>query len=99
MILSAANLKEVAFGVGAGLTIAAGFLGPGATVVAALIYTLIACAGVITVVATYWMAADRVGGALDQARDWLVANNKVIVAAVLLVIGAILLGEGLRGLA
>lgn len=98
VILSAVNVKEVAFGVGAGLTIGAGHLGPGAAAVVALLYALLACAGVIAIVLAYWIAADRVGPALERVRDWLVANNKIIIAGVLLVIGAVLMGEGLRAL-
>lgn len=98
IILSAVNVKEVAFGVGAGLTIAAGRPGPGAAVVVALCYAVLACVGVIAVVVCYLVAADRVGPALERVRGWLVANNKIIIAGVLLVIGAILMGEGLRAL-
>ena len=98
VILSTVNVKEVAFGIGAGLTIGAGHLGPGAVVVVALLYAVLACAGVIAIVVSYLVAADRVGPALERVRDWLVANNKIIIAAVLLVIGAILVGEGLRAL-
>lgn len=64
----------------------------------ALLYALLACAGVIVIVLAYWIAADRVGPALERVRDWLVANNKIIIAGVLLVIGAVLMGEGLRAL-
>lgn len=98
IILSVANVKEVAFGVGAGLTIAAGGLGPAATTVTAVLYATLACAAVIAVVVLAWLAPDRVGPALDRVRDWLVANSKIVIAAVLLVIGAILVGEGLRTL-
>lgn len=98
VVLSTVNVKEVAFGIGAGLTIGGGHLGPGGVVVAALLYAAIACGGVIVIVVSYLAAATRVGPALERARDWLVANNKIIIAGVLLVIGAILAGEALRAL-
>lgn len=98
VILSTVNVKEVAFGVGAGLTIGTGHLGPGGAVAVTLLYAALACVGVIAIVVSYLVAADRVGPALERIRDWLVANNKIVIAGVLLVIGAILAGEGLRAL-
>lgn len=98
VILSLANVKELAFGVGAGLTIAAGDLGAGPTVVATLVYTAISCAALIVAVVAFWVAEDRVSGPLDAARGWLVRNNKVIIGGVLLVIGSILVGEGVASL-
>lgn len=98
VILSAVNVKELAFGLGAGLTIAAGDLAAGATTVTSLVYAMLACSGLIAVVAAFWMGGSRVGGPLGVARDWLVRNHKVVVAGVLLVVGSILVGEGLRAL-
>lgn len=98
VILSTVNVKEIAFGAGAGLTIGAGHLGPGGIVAVALLYAATACVGVIAVVASYLVAADRVGPVLERIRNWLVSNSKIVIAGVLLVIGAILAGEGLRAL-
>lgn len=98
VILSIVNVKEIAFGVGAGLTIGTGRLGPGGVVAVVLLYAALACGGVIGIVVSYLVAADRVGPALERVRDWLVANNKIVIAGVLLVIGTILAGEGLRAL-
>lgn len=98
VIVSAANVKELAFGLGAGLTIAAADPSVGATVALAVVYALMACAALLAVVVMFWFAADRVGESLDRARNWLVRNNKVIVAVVLLVIGALLVGGGVSAL-
>lgn len=98
-LVSAVNPKEIAFGVGAGLTIAAADRGIGEIVVAASLYAVIACLAIIAVVAAVWIAQERVAVPLDHAYHWLVRNYAVVVGAVLLIIGAILVGEGISALA
>lgn len=98
VILSAANIKELAFGIGAGVTIGSAAIGIGPTIAAAAIYAILACMGVILAVGAFWVAADRVREPLDRARTWLISNNTVILGAVLLIIGAMLIGHGLSAL-
>lgn len=98
VLLSAANLKELALGLGAGLTVASEDLAPGAVVGVAVAYAVLACLGTIVAVAAFWLAEDRVSRPLDRARVWLVRNSVVLVAIVLLVIGAVLAGGGVRDL-
>ncbi|MET0854874.1 MAG: GAP family protein, partial [Microterricola sp.] len=95
ILLSAANPKELAFGVGAGLTIASAHLGPAGIVVASLGYAVLACIVLIVAVVGCWLAEERVGPALDAVRTWLVQNYAVVVALVLLLIGIVLIGESL----
>lgn len=98
VLLSAVNVKELAFGAGAGLTIAAADIGAGATVVVAVGYAVVACLASVVAVAAFWFAEDRVSRPLDRTRVWLARNSTVLVALVLLVIGAVLVGEGLQDL-
>lgn len=95
ILLSAANPKELAFGVGAGLTIASADLGTGGIVVASVGYAVLACLVLIVAVVGCWLAEDRMGGALDAVRAWLVQNYAVVVAIVLALIGVVLIGESL----
>jgi hypothetical protein len=44
------------------------------------------------------LAGDRVQPSLDRAKAWLSANNTVVMAVLLLVIGVTLIGKGLGGL-
>jgi threonine/homoserine/homoserine lactone efflux protein len=99
VVLSVANVKELAFGVGAGLTIATSELEAGAAVGAAVVYSLLACLSSIVAVVAVWFFVDRVSGPLDQARAWLARNSTFLIALVLLVIGAVLVAEGVRDLA
>lgn len=98
LLLSAVNLKELAFGIGAGLTIASADLAAGPTILIVVLYALIACLALIVVVVAFLSAEQRVRGPLDSARGWLVRNNSVLIAGVLLIIGAILVGEGVSSL-
>lgn len=66
--------------------------------VAILVFTLI---GVSMIAAP--VVIDRAAGkweqpVLDKAKAWLAQNNAVVTAALLLVIGAVLIGEGISGL-
>lgn len=96
--LTVLNLKELTFGIGAGLTIGSAEIGIGASVLVAALYSAIACAGVILAVIASWSGQARVQSELDNARTWLVRNNAVIVGAVLLIVGAILIGSGIGNL-
>lgn len=98
LLLSVANVKELAFGFGAGLTMASADLAVGPTILIAVLYALVACLALLVVIVAFLVAEQRVRGPLDSARGWLVRNNSVLIAGVLLIIGAILLGEGVSSL-
>jgi len=98
VVLSIVNPKELAFGVGSGLTIGNAGLAPGPTVVVCLIYAAIATASVIFPVVTFLAAGDRVISSLESARAFLIRNFAVIASIVLLVIGALLVGGGITKL-
>lgn len=95
ILLSAANPKELAFGVGAGLTIASVNLGTAGILGASFGYAVLACLVLIVAVVACWLAEERVGPALDAVRAWLVQNYAVVVAIVLVLIGVVLIGESL----
>ncbi|MFQ6230050.1 hypothetical protein [Nocardia sp. NPDC002869] len=57
-----------------------------------------AVAAQIVAVVGYAVAADRLRGVPDRSRAWLEANNHVVMAMMLLVMGAVVLGKGIGGL-
>lgn len=65
---------------------------------AVVVFTVLAAASVLGVVVGYTLAADRLRGALDRGRVWLEDNNHVVMAMMLLVMGAVVLGKGIGGL-
>lgn len=97
-LLSAVNPKNLLLCVSAGVAIGTSGIGGASQVIAVLVFTVIAAASVLVVVIGYLVAAERLREPLDRARRWLQANNHVVMAIVLLVMGAVVLGKGIGGL-
>jgi hypothetical protein len=64
----------------AGLTV-------GQTTVVISIFVLLAASRVVVPVLGYLIASARLAGPVDKLREWLVDNNALIIAVLLLVIG------------
>ncbi|WP_327147264.1 GAP family protein [Nocardia sp. NBC_01329] len=96
--LAAVNPKNLLLCVSAGVAVGASGVGVGAQIVAVAVFTVLAAASVLGVVIGYAVAADRLRGGLERARGWLEANNHVVMAIVLLVMGAVVLGKGIGSL-
>lgn len=94
-VASAVNPKNLVLSLGAGTTIGAAHLSGGGDLVAVAVYTLIAASTVTVPVIGYLAARDRMAGPLDSLRAWLEQNNATLMTVVLLVIGVVLLGEGI----
>lgn len=92
--LSAANPKNLLFGVSAGTTIGAQSLTPGEQSLTIAIYTLIAASTVLVPVFIHLIAANRATPRLAILRMWLMQNNATIVAVLLLINGVTLIGKG-----
>jgi threonine/homoserine/homoserine lactone efflux protein len=97
-VLTVANPKEIAFAAGAGLTIGGAFLPVTQQVVLGGVFVVLACLSVGIPVVAVALAGERAMPTLRAARTWLVRNNAVLMAVVLLVIGAMVLGSGISGL-
>jgi threonine/homoserine/homoserine lactone efflux protein len=97
-LVTAANPKELIFGIAAGVVIGSSTLPLGTVAAAALLYTGIATITVVGPVVAYLIIGTPVRGALDPVRTWLVRYYNVIIAVVLVIIGAVMIGKGLAGL-
>lgn len=95
-MLTLANPKELAFAFGAGLMV--GGLSAGRALAAALAFAAVAALGVAVPVGAMLLAGDRARDRLGGVRDWLLRNQAVAVAVVLLLIGAMLIGSGIEAL-
>jgi threonine/homoserine/homoserine lactone efflux protein len=98
LVLTVANPKEIAFAAGAGLTIGGAMLGAGEMVLAGAVFVLLACLSVAIPVLAVLVGGERMSPILAEARAWLLRNNAIVMAIVLLVIGAMLIGSGISGL-
>ncbi|WP_416565994.1 GAP family protein [Nocardia testacea] len=96
--LAAVNPKNLLLCVSAGVVVGASGTAVGAQIVAVAVFTVLAAASVLGVVVGYAVAADRLSATLDRGRAWLEANNHVVMAMTLVVMGAVVLGKGIGGL-
>jgi threonine/homoserine/homoserine lactone efflux protein len=94
-LLSAVNPKNLLMAVSAGVIVGGAGLTFGQAVIVIIIFVLLAGCTVIIPVIGYLIASARLAGPLDRLRVWLVDNNAVIMAVVLLVIGVAVIGKGI----
>ena len=95
--LSAVNPKNLLLCLAAGTTIGAAHLPAGQIVVAMVVFTLLAASTIAVPVLGYLAARDRMVAPLDRLRGWLTQHNAAVMAVLLLVIGAALIGKGIGG--
>jgi threonine/homoserine/homoserine lactone efflux protein len=94
-LLAAVNPKNLLMAISAGLIIGGADLAVGQITVVIIIFVLLAASTVLIPVVGYLIAAARLASPLEKLREWLVDNNAVIMAVLLLVIGVSMIGKGL----
>jgi threonine/homoserine/homoserine lactone efflux protein len=94
-LLSAVNPKNLLMAVAAGVAIGGASLSVGDTVVVVIVFTVIAASTVAIPVIAYLAASARMTGPLNTLRGWLLQNNAVVMAILMLVIGFVLIGKGI----
>lgn len=77
---------------------AGGDLSTGEQVLALVVFTVIAVSTVLVPVVVYLLAQQRMRGPLDELKAWLQQSNHVVMGVLPLVIGVVLVGQGLGGL-
>lgn len=96
-VLSALNPKNVLLTAAAAVEIAEVGLSAGQQIGVLLGFVLLASAGVLTPVVLSITLGDRSTELLDDLRGWMARHNPVIMAVLLLLIGAKLIGDGVSG--
>ena len=94
-LLSAVNPKNLLMAISAGVIVGSADLAIGQIAVVIIIFVLLAASTVLIPVIGYLIASARLAGPLDKLREWLVENNALIMAVLLLVIGVSVIGKGL----
>jgi threonine/homoserine/homoserine lactone efflux protein len=94
-LLSGVNPKNLALTVAAASVIAAAGLSTGEEVAALAVFTILASLTVALPVLVYLILGDRAEDGLISLKDWLSVNNAVIMAVLLLVFAAKLIGDGI----
>jgi threonine/homoserine/homoserine lactone efflux protein len=98
VLLAAVNPKNLLLCIAAGTTIGGAAIGNTERVVAVAVFTVLATCSVSVPVIGYLVARERMARPLDELRVWLEAHNAAVMSALLLVIGAVLVGKGIGGL-
>ncbi len=98
-LLSAVNPKNLAMCVGAGVEIGGAELDSADVVIAVVVFTMLAASSVGVPVIGYLLASGRMHKPLNELREWLVQNNAAVMTVLLLVIGTVMIGKGIGGLA
>lgn len=98
LLLSVANPKVVLLAAAAGLDIGTADLTPAGTIATTVAFTLLASVSVAAPVLMFALVGARVLPPLEKAKDWLVRNNAAVMAVVIIVIGLVLLKNGVTGL-
>ena len=82
----------------AGLAIGSGNLGRAGELVTGAIYIAVAASTVAIPVLAYAGAGDRLNEPMARLKDWMERNNAALLAAILLVIGLMVLHNGVKAL-
>ncbi|QXJ20370.1 GAP family protein [Actinomadura graeca] len=94
-VLSPVNLLMF---VAAGIAVSLGLLSLGEEVVAVAVFSVLAACGVAVPVILYLADAGRWRPRLEALRAWVESERRTAVSVLLLVIGVVLLGQGIGGL-
>jgi Sap-like sulfolipid-1-addressing protein len=92
------NPKNLLLTVAAAAAIAQTGISTGSELVALAVFVVIGTLGPGIPVAIYFAMGRRAAALLDDLKAWLGFNNAAIMAVLLLVIGAKLIGDGISGL-
>lgn len=94
-LLSAVNPVNLLMLGRAGLTIGSSELRGGSLAIVVAVFVAIAASTMVIPVVGYLFAARKLARPLELLRGWLASNNAIVVALLLLVIGVVMVFEGL----
>jgi len=97
-LLSSVNPKNLLLAIGASNVIATSTLDGSEQWILLVVFAALASVTVALPVAYALMAGERATETLTQMKSWLVVNNTAVMAVVLLVFGAKLVGDGISAL-
>ena len=97
-LLSSVNPKNTLLVAAGAAAIAGAGLSTGSEVVAYALFVVIATIGVAAPIVISIVLGDRSAEVLDDLKRWMAANNAVIMAVLLLVLGVKMVGDGIGAL-
>ncbi len=97
-VLVVVNPKVLFICAAAGLAIGSAGLGTAGAWISVVFYVLVAASSAAIPVLAYAVAGERLDGPLTRLKDWMERHNAALVAAILVIIGVLLLYKGIHGL-
>jgi hypothetical protein len=94
-VIYLANPKNLALGAAAGVALAQGNLARTNAAIVAALYVLIASSSVLLPTLAYAFEKDRMRPWLDELKVWLTEHNAAVMAVVLGLMGAVMVGKGI----
>jgi threonine/homoserine/homoserine lactone efflux protein len=98
VVLSGVNPKNLALTIAAAAAIAQVGLSGGEAAGALAVFILVGSLSILAPVAVYFAMGTRAAVILDELKTWMAAHNAAIMAVLLLVLGAKLVGDAIAGL-
>ena len=95
LLLSGVNPKNLLLAIAAAVTIGQAGLGTGQQVAALVIFVLIGSLTVALPVVYSLLGGEGAAARLEEAKDWLAANNATVMFILLLVFGVVLIGKAI----
>jgi threonine/homoserine/homoserine lactone efflux protein len=95
-LLAALNPKNLTLTVAAAAAIAAAGLSSTDSYIVLVVFVLIGTIGLAIPIGIYFLGGDRATETLAELRHWLAINNATIMAVLMVVIGAKLVGNGMQ---
>ena len=97
-MLVVVNPKVLFICAAAGLAIGSAGLGTAGAWISVAFYVLVAASSVAIPVLAYAVAGERLDRPLARLKDWMARHNAALVAAILVIIGLLVLYKGIHGL-
>jgi Sap, sulfolipid-1-addressing protein len=98
LLLSAVVPKNLLLALSAGVIVSEARLSVGEASVVIVVFTVIATSTVAVPVVAHLVAPARMHGPFERLREWLVANSVTIMGLLLLLIGVVMIGNGIASL-
>jgi threonine/homoserine/homoserine lactone efflux protein len=98
LLLSAVVPKNLLLALSAGVIVGEAGLSVGEASVVIVGFTVIATSTVAIPVVAHLVAPARMRGPFQRLREWLVENNVTIMVLLLLMIGVVMIGNGIASL-
>jgi hypothetical protein len=99
VVVSVLNPKNLVLTLAGAGAIAQADLAAGPAAVALLVFVALGTLGITGPLVLSLALGERAAGVLAATKGWMERNNALIVAALLLIFGVVLIGNGLAGLA